>query len=324
MSFKGFINGKLRTAPLATRSFRQWEARRINSNIVRTARELRPDLVINNCPGLDIETVEELRKNSGSLVFWAGDDPELFPNLMATLSCYDFFFAASKAWIKGEVETARNGSNFYLPYGCAPDVFRPVELSKDERARFGSAVAFVGARYSDRELLLDGVREFELAIWGWKKDNPVRRAYRKMRGRRQSQFHQKYSTDAELYLGELNRLIRSGPITNTEANRVYNASDIVLNLQHPQIISAVNPKTFEISAAGAFQLLQHDGDLLGLYEKDTEIVCFENAGELKEKIAYFLENENERLAIAARAMKRTLGEHTFTHRMKKILTLIQS
>lgn len=323
LTLSGYIRGRIKNAPLVSAPFIKRERLKINENIIRKVRELRPDLTINNCPYLFTGTVEELRKNSKYLACWTGDDPELFPGLMETIKLYDLFFGASPEWLKGKVINLRKGGNHYLPYGSAPEVFRRAVLSSDEREKFGSPVAFVGARYSDREILLDPVKEFDLAIWGWKKDNSLRKIYRKIRGSRHSLFHQKYSTDAELYLQTLNRHIRSGPISNAAANKVYNASEIVLNLQHPQIIRAVNPKTFEISGAGCFQLLQHKGDLLGLYEKEREIVTFETAEEMREKTAYYLKNPGERRAIAERAMKRTNGEHTFAHRMKTIISLIR-
>lgn len=319
--FAGSLRSKARRAPVLSGPFRRRESDRINEGIIDKARRLKPDIVINNCPALRPGTVEELRKNSGVMVYWAGDDPELFPALMETIDLYDIFLAASPEWLGNRV-SPRRGASHYLPYGFEPDVFHPARLSPGQRDLYASPITFVGARYSDRELLLNTVRDMGLAIWGWKKDNALRRVYRNLRGSRHSAFHGKYRTDSELYIKALNCLIRGGSIGNRVANMIYNASSIVLNLQHPQIIGAVNPKTFEIAGAGGFQLLQHSGDLLGLYEKDKEVVCFASASDLRDKVAYYLENEGERVAIAQRARKRTLGEHTFTHRMSAILSFI--
>lgn len=322
LSFSGYIKNKARRFPLIKDSYNKREELFINKSIIKRVKEIRPELVINNCPSLYPETVKVLKENSGCMAYWAGDDPTLFHNLMNSFSLYDFYFAGSPDWLNIEIVQLHKKNNYYLPYACDSDVFKKCELSELEQKKFGSAISFVGARYSDRERILSTLTDFEIAIWGWDKDNFINRAYRMIRGKHFNPFHEKYNIGEDLYITNLKQSIRGAHVCNHTANKIYNASSIILNLQHPQMFNAVNSKAFEIAAAGGFQLFQHSGDLLGLFEKDTEIVCFANASELREKITYYLNNPLEIIKIASRAQKRVLKEHTFEHRMKFILSAI--
>ncbi|WP_281184329.1 glycosyltransferase [Trichlorobacter lovleyi] len=322
LSFSGYFKDKARRFPYIKSVFTQRENKSFNTNITQKVKEIRPEIVINNCPSLYFETIQTLKENSRCLVYWAGDDPTLFPNLMKTLHMYDFFFAGAPGWLQGNISAIRKKHNYYLPYGCDPDVFKRNTLTKREQKEYGSSISFVGARYSDREQILSKLTDMDIAIWGWKKDNYLRRVYRKIRGEQFNALHDKYKTGAELYIPTLNTSIRSAYIDNHTANKIYNASSIILNLQHPQMLHAVNSKAFEIAAAGGFQLFQHSGNLLGLFQKDTEIICFSTIQELREQTLYFLNNPLEAEKIASRARKRVLKEHTFKHRVESILSTI--
>jgi spore maturation protein CgeB len=303
-------------------AIKRLESQLIHKRLIATADTIRPDIIINNCPNLLPDTIEILRRKTKCLVYWAGDDPALFPSLMRQLHLYDHFFAGAPNWITDDLISLHQKNNHYLPYGCEPTIFRPLDFEKQDKEKYGATVSFVGARYSDRERLLATLTGFDLAIWGWKKDNILRSSYRRLRGQRYSAFHVKYGTDEELFLTDLNKFIRSAFIDSYTANKIYNTSAITLNLQHPQMFTAVNSKTFEIASAGGFQLFQHTGNLLGLFEKDREIVCFEGEEDLREKITYFVEHPEERQEIANRARLNAISNHTFEHRLRFIFSTI--
>jgi len=320
LSLSGYFKDKVRRFPHIGNEFRKREEYFINKYIVNKVKELRPELVINNCPCLYPETIKSLKDYSRCMAYWAGDEPTLFPNHMKTLGIYDYYFAGAPNWLKGEITAKHKGRCYYLPYGCNPDVFKNDILSKHDQRKYGSSVSFVGARYTDRERILSKLTDLDIAIWGWKKDNLMRRLYRKTRGKQFNSLHDKYKTGEELYISTLNRSIRSAYFSNYTANKIYNASSILLNLQHPQMFHAVNSKAFEIAASGGFQLFQHSGDLLGLFEKDTELVCFTDTQDLRDKITYYLDKPLERAQIALKARIRVLSEHTFSHRLEFILS----
>jgi spore maturation protein CgeB len=52
-------------------------------------------------------------------------------------------------------------------------------------------------------------------------------------------------------------------------------------------------------------------------------VTFDNERHLKELINHYLTHEEERIAIARRAQKKVLGEHTYDHRMQAIFKILK-
>ena len=50
-----------------------------------------------------------------------------------------------------------------------------------------------------------------------------------------------------------------------------------------------------------------------------EIVLFKNKNDLLSKINYYLNNDQERLRICNNGFKRLVKEHTYEHRVKKLL-----
>jgi spore maturation protein CgeB len=113
----------------------------------------------------------------------------------------------------------------------------------------------------------------------------------------------------------------------------YNSAKIILNTHRPHDLAenknsvgvinrSINNRTFDVSACGAFQLISHQPDLRD-YFSEEEIVSFENNEDLLHKIHFYLKNEQKRKQIALNAREKILKHHTFVHRIKELLTLIQ-
>jgi len=103
---------------------------------------------------------------------------------------------------------------------------------------------------------------------------------------------------------------------------LYSNSAVNLNITVPQIRNSFSHRTFEIPACGGFLLSDYRPEAEIFFELDKEIVCFKNVQELKDKTRYFIDNPKERNSIADRGRKRVLGEHTYEHRLKKIIKII--
>ena len=111
--------------------------------------------------------------------------------------------------------------------------------------------------------------------------------------------------------------------------RIYNATDINLNLHSSVKAEAltsagdfVNPRTFEIAACGAFQLVDKRSLMGELFAKD-ELAGFGSMEELKEQMTYYQTRPEERIAMAVRAKARVLDEHTYAKRMLTLLDFAQ-
>jgi spore maturation protein CgeB len=86
----------------------------------------------------------------------------------------------------------------------------------------------------------------------------------------------------------------------------------------------VNPRTFELAGAQAFQLVDGRRELPLYFEPGLEIETFTNIQECRKKILYYRERDDERREIAERGFQRAVREHTYRHRMEEAVTALRS
>src|SRR5204862_2109161 len=181
-----------------------------------------------------------------------------------------------------------------------PEIHRPLSLDAAARAEYASEVAFVGAGYRNRRLAFRRFLDTDVRIWGsdW------------------------------AGAADLARVVQRGGarITTEESVRIFNAVDVNLNLHSSTWLDGVdprgdfvNPRTFEIAAAGAFQLVDTRALLPSLFVPGVEAVTFSDAAELRGLVAHWLGRPEERAEIAAAGRARVLREHTYRDRMEALL-----
>jgi len=121
---------------------------------------------------------------------------------------------------------------------------------------------------------------------------------------------------------EFGRHYRGGPVWADETNQIYNRSKVVVNILHPQIRHGTSLRTFAIGAAGAFQLVEWRPGLEDLLEPGREVIAFRCADELEEHARYYIKDAGARDEVAAAGYRRVIHEHTYTHRLSRILAAI--
>jgi spore maturation protein CgeB len=119
-------------------------------------------------------------------------------------------------------------------------------------------------------------------------------------------------------------------VSEEEAVKIFNASRINLNLHsspyHRGINPEgdyVNPRTFDLAAAGAFQLVDVRGQLPEFFVPEEEVVTFQTLAEARVKIDHYLAHEEERRRIARNGRERCLRDHTYGVRLAQALETIE-
>ena len=115
-----------------------------------------------------------------------------------------------------------------------------------------------------------------------------------------------------------------GVIRGHELNRLYSSSKIVvgdtlcLNFNYPYYLS---DRVFETTGRGGFLIMPYIKGIEDLFEIGKEIVTFQfgNFDDLKSKIDYYLEHDEEREAIRLAGFERTKKDHSYKLRWIKIL-----
>ncbi len=87
---------------------------------------------------------------------------------------------------------------------------------------------------------------------------------------------------------------------------------------------ANNMSLYESTGMGVLLMVDNKENLHEIFEVGKEVVAYDSADDLVEKIEYYLSNEEERKAIAAAGQKRTLKEHTYEKRMIELIDIINN
>jgi spore maturation protein CgeB len=113
------------------------------------------------------------------------------------------------------------------------------------------------------------------------------------------------------------------PVLNHEKCLAFRGAKIVLNNLHYSEIEGLNCRCFEAAGSGAFQLLDWRPTLPQLFREGREVVSFRSPDEMVEKVRYWLPREDERREIGDAARQRALADHTFEHRLSRLLKILQ-
>lgn len=272
----------------------------VSQAVLAKVESFAPDLVLAMAQApLSRQVLQRLRKDGVATAMWFVEDFQVFGYWRAFAPFYDVFAVIQKEPFLSELAGIGQDNALYLPMAADPAFHRPVELSAMERRTFGSDVSFLGAGYPNRRLAFRQLMQHDFKIWGndW---------------------------DGEHLLERL--MPRPGErISSEECVKIFNASKINLNL-HSSVKAEtlvgqgdfVNPRTFELAACGAFQLVDRRGLLPELFGPD-ELATFETMQELEQAIDHYLSQPEARQSMAARARQRVLAEHTYAHRMQRLL-----
>jgi len=83
-------------------------------------------------------------------------------------------------------------------------------------------------------------------------------------------------------------------------------------------------RTFEIPAAGGFMLHVDNAEVRALYEPGREVALFSSKAELIDRVGYYLDHEDERLAIARAGHERCVPAYSLTARAFEIAGLVSA
>jgi spore maturation protein CgeB len=273
--------------------------------IVARALENRTDLVwaVAQTP-LTPAALQEMRHEGVHSAFWFVEDFRLFPYWRDLAPHFDAVFTIQTGEFHDALRAVGVKHMDYLPCAANPDVHKPLTLSAEDRQRFGSRVSFVGAGYPNRQRLFAQMAIPDFKVWGndWPSDSPAIRLVQENARR----------------------------VTTEETAKIFAASQVNLNLHSSNRHAGVNPygdfvnpRTFEIAACGAFQLVDARSELPLLFDEGREMIVFHNENELADMIGYYLNHETERKEIARRAQERVQRDHTYRHRMATALGFLE-
>ena len=275
----------------------------LNRHLIRKVEKFRPDVVM-VVGGTNIilpETLNRIRERYNcKLIFLSGTSPVVFftPNEKAALPIYDLVLTNDAYHAIQCLELNAPRAEALPISACDPDFHRRYELSDDERKRYRCDLAFVGTLtpdhlYSKRVRALEGLRDFDLGIWSV---HPVPESLKP--------FYR-------------------GPALGEEMLRIMCAAKIVVNPHGNFMLYGGNMRLFEAAGCGVFQIADDLPGVRKWFKIGQEIVTYRDPAHLRELVGYYLEHDNEREEIASAAQARAYAEHTYRHRMKHMIEMLE-
>ena len=262
--------------------------------VARAIKSTSPDLVlVARREALDAADLGMLRALSNARwALWTSDDMADLGAVRFVAKGYDRIFCSGTDVVQA-LETEFPGKASYLPLACDPSFHRPMRARGPYRAN----VVFAGRATEQREMLLGGLVEYGLALWGpgWRK-----------------------TLLKDYCRGELPKA--------EDYIRAYAGATVAINIHHstalePSLASrGCNLRLFELAAIGTMQLVDFRADLGSLFVPGDEVLVYHHGDELREQVRRALYDQPYRDAIAEAGRRRALREHTYMHRMMGILS----
>lgn len=202
---------------------------------------------------------------------------------------YDVVFIASINWSRVVAEKV-NVPVYPLLQCTDSDLF-----SVTNERKYDYELLFVGYAHEEGRKIIEDIlpTEFNLSVFGPKWKGKI---------------------DDKYICGEM--------IPNNLLAEYYHNSKIVLNdhLQTMRENGFVSNRIYDVSAAGGFIISDNNPEIREIF--GDLAVTYTTRKELNEKINYYLNNETERLKIIDKMRAIVLNNHTFKHRVHKIIDIL--
>lgn len=294
-----FFN-KIRRVP------KYWGLKLFNEVIIKKVAEFRPDFVLFFKPVLiSSSTIVELRKTT-KVFSWYPDYIPFFKttsvDFFNSIPFYDCHFSFNFANVE---ELKKRGAkiSLFLPCAADPDCHAPIEVLEEEKKELGADIIFIGTYAKEKRsdylerLCQDG---YGIRIYGddWGK-HPKNSCLRQKKCVQSKSFYCK------------------------DMSRVLNSSKIILAFVREHNKETLACRTYEIPSAGGFMLHQRTAKTDEALKDGEEAVFFSSYEEMREKIDFYLKNENLRKKIAQNGRERVLHEDLFIHRVQYIIEVFK-
>lgn len=243
---------------------------------------------------INADTVKKMG-NSAITILYITDSLERYPQLLNVAGAYNRVYSFEKS----DIEKLSKMSIYAEPLMGTVETsqYFPIQIEKQVD------VSFVGAMYPFRrdilrQLVYD-LPQVKFEFYGKYTNlkNPI-------------QF-------IKFKLGKEKYAFKNKEIHYSKVNELYNRSKMCLNLQHPQSKEGWNSRLCEILGAKSFQIVNENSIINDEFAEC--LVSFKDYNDLKNKIVYYLEHENERNEMAANGYKLVMDKYTTMQSVARIL-----
>ncbi len=108
-----------------------------------------------------------------------------------------------------------------------------------------------------------------------------------------------------------------------DAPNIFYSSKVNLNIHSLQALTSLNQRDFNCPLVGGFILTDWVEGAEDFFEPDVELAFYHNLNELEDKLAFFLEHDDERRQLIERGQARVLRDHVYSVRAPKAFETFQ-
>jgi len=233
-----------------------------------------------------LETAKKIRPGI-KLVSYRLDDMMRSENRSAcylhSIPIYDLH-VTTKSHNVEELKTLGARNAIFVNNAFGPRVHFPVEVTGEEKKRFGGPVGFVGTYDPERAVMLMALARAGIPVRVWGANWP--------RGLRS------YSANLQ---------IEYATLPEDSYRLAVNSFDINLGLLRDTSRDTQTARSVEIPVCGGFLLAERTAEHQALFREDCDAVYFGSTDELIGKVRYYLSDESRRRAIAPNGFRRAVN-----------------
>jgi len=254
-----------------------------------------PDLIFfTSASFIPLEFYEVASKTtSNSKVFaWEGDGGISNLENIKNNDYIDVFFDSQSEYVKRNI--LNFSQIFHLPFCVDPTVYKNNFLKRENK------LYFCGAFTKERDFIFSNLIDFDIVLRGWK--------WHKL-SRKSKKF------DIEDKTVDMQTLVSD-----------YNKYNAVLNIHqtaNAHFNSDLNMRAFEVPSCGALLINDYREGIEEYFDIENEICVYKNIDELKEILEKLKKHPEAFDKIRENGYKRVLREHTYEHRMQKVIDIYE-
>jgi len=229
------------------------------------------------------------------IVMWFPDHMKSFGRAFFMAACYDALFFKDPFIVRNLYDVYEINA-YYLPEAFSPLRHRVTEDFEQRRAEYACDIAVIGSQHSFRVPLLEKLLDYDIRLYG-------------------------VGSPWWLDVSKIERFYTGKFAAYEEKSNIFAGAKVALNTLYFAEVEGVNVRAFEIAGSGGFQMIQWKAGLQELFAIDEEVVAYNSAQELREKLDYYLPRQEERQRIAMAGKKRAYLEHTYEKRLQRLIDM---
>ena len=110
--------------------------------------------------------------------------------------------------------------------------------------------------------------------------------------------------------------------SETMMPKIFNCSKINLNITSKTIQSGLPLRIFDVLANRGFLITKYQMEIAELFTPGKDLVVYEDMNDLLEKVAYYMEHDEERQAIAEHGYETLRKYHTYEQRLQEMFAQV--